>query len=218
MFRQAIAICILIVSLLVFWHSSPASAQEIADTIQKQYAQVESFQTKFRQTLTNAASGETEERRGTIWYQKPELIRWQTTHPEEELLVSTGDMVWDFFPEEKVAYKYSLQGRFDSKTMLKFISGQVNLEDDFRIKNLGADSNHSDWTKIQLVPKNPEPSLVMAHIWVEAQTHLIRQVLLEDFFGNTNQLTFDHIQLDVDMDPCLFTFDPPAEVEVLEGN
>ena len=217
MFRQAIAPwAIITVSLFLFVLSFPASAQEIADTIQAQYAQVESFQTKFSQTLTNSASGESEDRNGTIWYQKPEMIRWQTTHPEEELLISTGDMVWDYFPEEKVAYKYSLQGRFDSKTMLKFISGQVNLQEDFRIKNQGTDVNN--WTKIRLVPKNPEPSLVMAHIWLEPQTHLIRQVLLEDFFGNTNQLTFHQIQLNVDLDPCLFTFEPPAEVEVLKGN
>ncbi|MBS3779475.1 MAG: outer membrane lipoprotein carrier protein LolA, partial [Desulfovermiculus sp.] len=117
---------------------------------------------------------------------------------------------------EKVAYKYSLQGRFDSKTMLKFISGQVNRREDFRVKNQGTDVNK--WTKIRLAPKNPEPSLVMAHIWLEPQTHLIRQVLLEDFFGNTNQLTFHQIQLNVDLDPCLFSFEPPAEVEVLEGN
>lgn len=217
MFRQAIGPwAVITVSLFLFFLSFPASAQEIADTIQAQYAQVESFQTEFSQTLTNAASGESEDRNGTIWYQKPEMIRWQTTHPEEELLISTGDMVWDYFPEEKVAYKYSLQGRFDSKTMLKFISGQVNLREDFRIKNQGTDVNK--WTKIRLVPKNPEPSLVMAHIWLEPQTHLIRQVLLEDFFGNTNQLTFHKIQLNVDLDSCLFTFDPPAEVEVLEGN
>ncbi|MBS3779553.1 MAG: outer membrane lipoprotein carrier protein LolA, partial [Desulfovermiculus sp.] len=93
MFRQAIIApwAIITVSLFLFFLSFPASAQEIADTIQAQYAQVESFQTEFSQTLTNAASGESEDRNGTIWYQKPEMIRWQTTHPEEELLISTGD-------------------------------------------------------------------------------------------------------------------------------
>lgn len=204
--------------VLVGWFSLSASAQDISEAIQKQYKSITSFQTEFSQELTNAASGESEARNGTIWYQKPKYIRWQTTHPEEELLVCKNDVVWDYFPEEKVAYKYSLEERFDSKTMLEFISGEVNLEQDFRIQKQEEDTENSDWTKANLIPKNPEPSLVKATIWVDRQENLIRQVLLVDFFGNTNQLTFEDIQLNVDMEEDMFAFEPPDGVEVMQGN
>ncbi|MFO7803386.1 MAG: outer membrane lipoprotein chaperone LolA [Desulfovermiculus sp.] len=218
MFRYPVVLCaVLIVGVL--WVAHIAFAQDIADLIQKQYTTVTSFQSQFTQELTNAASGESEERKGDIWYQKPEQIRWHTKCPEEELLVSDGEVVWDYFPEEKVAYKYSLEGRFDSKTMLKFISGEVNLKEDFRIEVLGADSDFFEWTKVRLEPIEPEPSLVMAFIWLDPETDLIRQVLLEDFFGNSNRLTFEDISLnrEKDLKPSLFTFDPPEGVEVMEG-
>ncbi len=202
--------------LVVIW-CMPATAQDIADSIQEQYAEVNSFETEFNQKINNAASGETEQREGTICYLKPEKIRWHTTSPEEELLISKDNVVWDYFPQESIAYKYSFQERFDSKTMLEFISGEVNLKQDFRIENQGQDPDFSDWIKVELVPKDPEPSLVKAHIWLEPKSHLIQQVLLVDFFGNKNLLTFKDIDLNVDLKESLFEFDPPEGVEIMQG-
>ena len=193
-----------------------AAETDIADTIQEQYASIQSFRTQFEQDLTNAASGETEERNGTIWFQKPHRIRWQTEHPDKELLVSNNNTVWDYFPEDKVANKYSLQGRFESKTMLRFISGEVNIKEDFQVLNQGPDPMHSDWIKLRLVPKDPEPSLVMAYLWFEEQSNLIRQVLLVDFFGNGNQLTFQDIEQNIEIDPSLFCFQPPEDVQLMK--
>lgn len=218
MFRYRLVLCAVII-VAVLWLGHNAFAQDIADQIQKQYTTITSFQSEFSQELTNAASGESEQRKGEIWYQKPRHIRWHTTCPEEELLVSNGEVVWDYFPDEKVAYKYSLEGRFDSKTMLEFISGEVNLKQDFRIQVVGTDPDFLEWTKVRLEPREPEPSLVMAFIWLDPETDLIRQVLLEDFFGNSNRLTFEDIRLNIekDLQPSLFTFDPPEEVEVMKG-
>jgi outer membrane lipoprotein carrier protein len=202
--------------LALIW-CMPVTAQDIADSIQEQYTEVNSFETEFSQKLTNAASGETEQREGTICYLKPEKIRWHTTSPEEELLISNNNVVWDYFPQEGVVYKYSLKGRFDSKTMLEFITGEVNLKEDFRIENQGQDPDFSDWIQVELVPKDPEPSLVKARIWLEPGSHLIQQVLLVDFFGNKNQLTFEDIDLNVELEESLFEFDPPEGVEIMQG-
>jgi outer membrane lipoprotein carrier protein len=202
--------------LALIW-CMPVTAQDIADSIQEQYTEVNSFETEFSQKLTNAASGETEQREGTICYLKPEKIRWHTTSPEEELLISNNNVVWDYFPQEGVVYKYSLKGRFDSKTMLEFITGEVNLKEDFRIENQGQDPDFSDWIQVELVPKDPEPSLVKARIWLEPESHLIQQVMLVDFFGNKNQLTFEDIDLNVELEESLFEFDPPEGVEIMQG-
>jgi outer membrane lipoprotein carrier protein len=206
--------CTLLVLLPVFLIA--AEHDHVSDIIQDQYAKINSFQAEFNQELTNASSGAKEQRRGTIWYQQPQKIRWQTIHPEEELLISTGDVVWDYFPEEKTAYRYTLKGRFDSKNMLKFISGEINLKEDFQIQVQGKDAQCSDWTKISLTPLNPEPSLVMAHIWLDKDTNLIRQVVLVDFFGNKNKLTFEDIELNVVIDESRFSFDPPDGVEMIK--
>jgi len=214
MLRRLISLMALILALI--W-CMPVTAQDIADSIQEQYTEVNSFETEFSQKLTNAASGETEQREGTICYLKPEKIRWHTTSPEEELLISNNNVVWDYFPQEGVVYKYSLKGRFDSKTMLEFITGEVNLKEDFRIENQGQDPDFSDWIQVELVPKDPEPSLVKARIWLEPGSHLIQQVLLVDFFGNKNQLTFEDIDLNVELEESLFEFDPPEGVEIMQG-
>lgn len=210
-------LCLLVPAVFLALLSAPAAQardQDLADRIQRQYESITSFRTDFVQVLTNAASGESEVRTGTIFYQQPRLIRWETEEPEQELLLVGKERVWQFFPEEEVAYRYQVDQIFQSKTMLRFISGEANLKQDFKLEEVGEEQG---WTKIKLIPKRAEPGLVLAYLWIEPDTALLRQILLVDFFGNGNQLTLDDIERDISLDPSLFTFSPPAHVEVLEN-
>jgi len=209
-----------LVVALIFVQAFLAAAAEKGDTglvesMQKQYRSIESFRADFVQELTNAASGDQETRNGTIAFMKPQYIRWQTEKPEKEVLVVSEETVWNFIPVEKVAYRYTLKEKFRSKTMLEFISGRVSLEEDFQVIDQGADAKHNGWTKIKLVPKEPEPNLVLAYVWIEPDSLRLRQILLVDFWGNGNQLTFDNIEYGVALSEEDFSFEPPEGVQVM---
>ena len=192
----------------------PVQGAEVSEMIQKRYQNIQSLQTDFVQELTNASSGEQEVHHGTIYYRKPVFIRWEEKRPGQELLIVNKQVVWDYFPEEGVAYKYDLEEKFESKTMLRFITGDVDLAEDYSLVEQGMDQG---WKKIKLIPKNPEPSLVLAYIWVDEQENLLRQILLVDFFGNGNQLTFSDLQLNISLDESLFRFQPPEGVIVRDS-
>lgn len=213
-FNVRYLLCAMVAGLLIPALGHFALAQEITDRIQKQYESTNSFTCSFEQKLTNAASGETQHREGTIAFRQPQLIRWETTEPEKELLLVGEDAVWNYFAEEEVAYKYRVDQIFQSKTMLRFISGAANLKEDFKVVNQGTDSG---WEKIKLIPKKPEPGLVLAYLWIESESALLRQVLIVDFFGNGNQLTLNDLILNVELDASQFTFVPPEGVEVLDN-
>jgi outer membrane lipoprotein carrier protein len=193
----------------------PAAAGTLTAELQKQYRTISGFRADFTQNLTNAASGETETRKGKIAFMKPRCIRWKTISPEPELLVVNREEVWEYFPAEDVAYRYSLRGVFESKTMLRFVTGEVDLREDFSVEVQGEDDN--GWTKLKLTPKNPEPSLVQASVWVDPERTLLRRIVVEDFFGNRNRLTFENIELDPKLKTSLFEFDPPEDVEVVDN-
>ena len=186
----------------------------VVQAMQEQYRSVDSFQADFVQQLTNAASGDQQTRNGTIAFKKPQYIRWVTNQPEKEILVVTEDTVWDYIPAEEVAYKYTLREKFRSKTMLEFISGRVSLKDDFSLTNQGVDQANG-WIKVKLVPKEPEPKLVLAYVWIEKDSDRLRQVLLVDFWGNGNQLTFNNIEYDPGLGTAMFSFEPPEGVQVM---
>ncbi len=193
---------------------SPVQGAEVGGMIQKRYQSIQSLKTDFVQELTNASSGEKELHYGTIHYLQPGFIRWEEKKPGKELLIVDQQVVWDYFPEEGVAYKYGLEEKFESKTMLRFITGDVDLAKDYSLIDQGKDQG---WKKIKLIPKKPEPSLVLAYIWVDEQENLLRQILLVDFFGNGNQLTFSDFLLNISLAKSLFRFRPPEGVMVRDN-
>ncbi len=204
-----VGICV----LMLF--SLPVQAEDICNKIQTRYKEISSFKTSFIQKMTNAASGNTEERKGVIYFQKPHFVKWQTKNPEKEVLLVNNSTVWQYIPQEKVAYKFSLQDKFKSKTMIEFITGEVNIEKDFQVEKL--DKNEKGWMKLKLIPKDPEFSLKMAYLWVEPENGIIRRIKIRNFVNNENTLTFRDIQLSPDISQDLFIFQPSGEIEVRDN-
>ncbi len=200
--------------------ADPVPAEDLPDLIQQRYESLTTFQADFEQELTNVASGQVETRRGQIWYKQPSQVRWLTTAPEKELLVVGPEFAWDYIEDEELAIKYGVASLLDSKTILRFISGQANIKEDFVVKTQwqGADEVRAKWGKgftvLQLIPKEAEPGMVLAFVGVEPDTGLLRQVMIVDFYGNGNELRLSNVETDVDLSADMFRFEPPAGITV----
>ncbi len=204
-----------VAALLLLFTAASAFGQSVVEQIQRQYETITSFQAEFVQELGVAASRESEERRGLLFYQQPGLIRWETQTPEKELLIIGSEEVWNYFAAEETAYRYSSREVLGSAMVLRILSGQARLDEDFLTEEDLVAKN--GWRKIRLVPRNPEPNLVEATIWVDEQTFLLHRLRAVDFFGNTNQITLHGLRLNPPLDPALFTFTPPEGVVVLDN-
>lgn len=191
-----------------------ANGNALTDAIQKRYESIQHFQADFQQELTNAASGSVEKRSGKIWFKQPSLVRWDTVKPEKELLVVGQNVVWNYVEADKIALKYRTNQVFKSKTMVRFLSGKANLNEDFKVVEQGTEDG---LTKVRLVPKEPEPTMVMAYIWVDPKTSLMGKVLIVDFFGNGNLVMLKNLVTDKRPDAKLFEFTPPAGLKVSDN-
>lgn len=122
----------------------------------------------------------------------------------------TGKEIWDYIPEEEVAYRYPHDLVQDSRSIIQVLTGQAALSKDFDIKEEGSENG---MRKIRLYPKDPTPQMVEALIWVDAQT-FIRRVDLVDFYGNHNDVNFTKFIPDVMLGSSTFQFTPPKGVDV----
>ncbi|WP_022655076.1 outer membrane lipoprotein chaperone LolA [uncultured Desulfovibrio sp.] len=199
-----IALCAL------FW-LSPAMADDLASAIQQRYETLKSFSADFEQALTHKESGSVEQRRGSLLFQKPLLIRWQTARPHEETLVVTAKEIWDYLPDEEVAYRYPPSLVRDSRSIIQVITGQAALTKDFEVKPEGEEQGLA---KLRLYPKEPAPQMVEALIWVEPSSGYIRRASIVDFYGNTNEVRFTSFKPDARLKPSDFSFTPPKGIEM----
>lgn len=186
------------------------AAQGVEVGLQKKYGKMKSFRADFIQRLTHKESGSTEERRGTLLFRKPLLVRWETVSPHAELLIVTDKEIWDYLPDEEVVYRYSPQLAQDSRSLIQVITGQARLDEDFTVRDEGPEG---DLRELRLYPKEPTPQMVEGAVWVDAG-NLIRKAVIIDFYGNSNEVVFTELRPDAGLPDGAFTFTPPKGVEV----
>lgn len=196
---------------LICASSSFATENPLVAKIQNAYSQINSFEADFEQTLTHKESGSKEKRQGKIAFQKPLQIRWQTAKPHEETLIVNSKEIWDYLPDEQLAYRYSPQVAQDSRSIIQVITGQAKLSKDFDIKNGG---NQNGLNKLILFPKEPSTQMVEAHIWVDPASGAIQRANVIDFYGNSNDIAFKSFRPGAKIAASQFSFKPPKGTEV----
>lgn len=190
---------------------SHAAAPAITGEMQKKYESMQSFTADFTQRLKHQESGAEETRKGTLTFQKPLRIRWETLAPHAELLVITDEDVWDYLPDEELAYQYAPEVVQDSRSIVQVITGQSRLDKDFSVE---AEPDENGLAVLRLYPKEPSPQLVEAILWVDKGTALIKKAQILDFYGNTNEVTLNSLTPDAPIKAGTFQFTPPKGVTV----
>ena len=193
-----------------------ASAADIASTVssmQAAYGAMQSFRADFTQQLLQRESGVVEERHGVITVKKPLLLRWETAAPHAELLMVTDREIWNYLPDEELAYRYSRELAEDSRSLIQVITGQSALSSDFDLESAQAPED-GKLIHLLLYPKEPTTELTEAQLWIDPDTSLIRRAMVMDFYGNTNTIELKNLKPDVSVSARDFTFTPPAGTEV----
>jgi len=201
--------------------SGTLSLAEIVERVQKVYELTEDISADFVQVstlkslaVTGPAGGRREQQAaGKVRIKKPGMIRWDYSKPEALVLVSDGRVLWRYASAEAVAYKDSLAGA--GKTPLSFLTGMGKIEEDFATR-LVTDKESGDARVylVELVPKEPLPTVERLWLDVDRDTFWLKRVTLWDHFGNKTVLGFSNVRLNVGLSSSLFRFTPPAGVRV----
>lgn len=199
------------IALTAFSANAANVDNALIDKIQKNYEIMKGFEGEFEQSLTHKESGAKEKRTGKLKFKKPFLVSWVTDKPNEETLVINKSEIWDYIPDEEVAYKYSPELVKDSKNIIQVLTGQAKLTTDFDVKTL---SPQNGLVRLQLFPDEPTMQMVDAMIWVDPEKALIRRVQINDFYGNSNDVTLKNLKENANIPDSSFKFSPPKGVEI----
>lgn len=191
--------------------SSASGSDPLVGAMQQRYQDLRSFSGEFTQTLTHQESGSVEQRKGTLIFQKPFRLRWETVKPDPELLVVTEKEVWDYLPDEELAYRYSPEVVQDSRSVIQVITGQSRLDKDFSVSR---QKDENGLAVLRLYPKEPTPQLVEAVLWIDPQSKLIRRAQITDFYSNKNDIVFTGLTPGADAPSGAFAFTPPPGITV----
>lgn len=191
---------------LLFAYSGTANAG--LEILTKTYGNAQTVTADFVQTLIHKDSGGKEIRTGSFVIKRPELVRWETNKPFNELLIVNKDAVWNYLEDEEVVYKYPRNVAEESQNALRFLLGEAEVDKDFYVEDGEKKGNYL------LFPKEPTANLTEAELWLDEASGVITRLRIIDFYGNVNDITFKNVQFNKSINNLVFNFTPPKGVDV----
>jgi outer membrane lipoprotein carrier protein len=197
--------------------SSPRLPLEaVVDKVQKRYDAATDFRARFTQTLTSTAMGRKTNSAGTVMFKKPGRMRWDYDRPEKAIYVSDGGVLWLYEPDDQQAFKQELKAS-QLPAALAFLTGKGKLAAEFDISAVAKSpyGTPGDYL-LSLSPKVAEPQVKSILFVVDPKTFDVRESVITDGQGNTNDLTFADIKTNTRLPESEFHFTPPAGVRVID--
>lgn len=188
---------------------------DIVQKLQHTYEKTEDFKANFLQETTIKSIKKTEIEEGSVFFKNPKNMLWNYTKPRAKKLVINRHTAWLYLPQEKVAYWQKSDNIFQSKALIKFLSGLGKLKDDFAItyaepKALDKNGNYL----LLLIPLEKNTILNPIQINVDKSKFYILQVNFDDALGNSTSIKFFNIFTNNGLTDKMFQFQPPAGVSI----
>ena len=188
----------------------------VVDRVQKKYDGAADFRASFNQTLTNTAFKRRTPSTGEVLLKKPGRMRWNYKTPDPKMYLSDGDMLWLYEPEDKQAFKQDLKSS-QLPAALAFLTGKGKLANEFDI-TFAKDpvvGSARDYV-LALVPKQAQAQVKSMLFVVDPETFFVRETMIIDGQGNTNDLLFSDIKINGRLQDATFRWSPPAGIRVVD--
>jgi len=190
---------------------------DIVQKLQYAYEKTEDFKANFLQETTIKSIKKTEIEEGSVFFKNPKNILWNYTKPRAKKLVINRQTAWLYLPQEKAAYRQKSDNIFQSKALIKFLSGLGKLKDDFAItyaepKALDKNGNYL----LLLIPLEKNTILNPIQISVDKSKFYILQVSFDDVLGNSTSVKFSNTSINNGLTDKMFQFQPPAGVSIFD--
>ncbi|MBI4644556.1 MAG: outer membrane lipoprotein carrier protein LolA [Deltaproteobacteria bacterium] len=208
--------CSLLAPLQAWGAPSP---EEVVSRVQAQYDKSGGFKARFRQESRMQAATQGEKAEGLLYFQKPCRMRWQYENPPEQKkeIVADGREVWMFIPQDAVVMVYPLNKVLRSDLVMRFFSGMGELSRDFQI-SWNRPPQAGDNYVVDLFPRKSEPELKRLTLTINPRTYQLEKLEFTNALGEETRFAFSQMQLNMHLDPGLFTFTPPPGVQVVREN
>ena len=203
-------VCLVLAAAVV----APARADELADalrTLQQRYESTRTLVAKFRQEVESPTMAGKLTSNGTVSFEKPNRMRWDYAAPDRQTIVSDGETLWIYQPEEKQVLKAPLREAFQATTPVTFLAGLGHVDRDFTPT---LESSADDRWVLKLVPRE-ERGVGTLVLVVRKGDASIEEARISDPLGTTTRLALSDEKRNVSLGADLFHFTPPPGVDVV---
>ena len=222
-----------IAALLVLLTLHPAgaasTAQSVVHALESRYHHAATLKAIFLERYTDG-NGAVAAESGTVYFARPNRMRWEYESPQEKLFLVDGTNVWSYIPADRTASRARLKESSDWRAPLALLTGKADLArvcksisiDD---PNHAAHSKPSDQparegdTVLRCIPRDvsSDPDSGVREILFETDSaaRLARVVIRQP--GNLEtEFRFGKWEENISIPELKFHFIPPPGVEIVD--
>ena len=158
---------------------------------------------------------------GIIKYKKPDRILLNFEEPQEQKIVSNGQMLYIYIPYLKVVVQQILTEDTESEILMTGTeTGLSKLFDEYSFSFYDSSSpqpfGKTRAYHLRLAQKTPKVGFKKMDIWV-AQNGLLLQSNGKSPNGVEVSLVFSNIELNTELPDYIFEFDVPADAQIIRN-
>lgn len=192
----------------------PAMAQDDSTPLTGLMAALSELDTlsgRFEQQ-TLSGSGEPERTLdGEFHLQRPDRLYWYTEPPYEQAIYADGDTLWIHEVDLFQATRQPLEGQFEQSPALIFTGTRDQIAERYSVS---VQRESQTQVRYALAPRGNDS--MIQHLSLEFESGLPESLTLVDSFDQETRIRFSELTVNEPVDPAVFRFDPPQNVDVLE--
>lgn len=193
------------------------SIEEVIDKLQKRYEKTKDYSAVFTQETISKNLDAPAIVNGNVYFKKPGMIKWEYTDPIKQEIISDGETLWLYLPDDNQVRIYDAAEALKDQTFFSFLFGEGNITDDFEaVLGDPGPEQADEYYLIMLAPKRADTSIDRILLLVDKEKFLIHQINTYDVLGNVTRVAFEDISVNSGLKDSMFHFIVPAGVEMIK--
>jgi outer membrane lipoprotein carrier protein len=177
--------------------------------VEKYLNGITTWSADFAQTIDDGHGKVVRSAAGKLYLQKPGRFRWDYVQPSEQLILADGKQIWFYDKDLQQANVRAMDASL-ANTPAVLLSGGGSVSSQFDVTALPP-SDGLEW--YQLLPKHTDTDFQLVRIGFRNGD--LASMFLADKLNQITQLTFTNPKRNAKLASDLFSFVPPAGVDVI---
>ncbi|MDJ0762879.1 MAG: outer membrane lipoprotein chaperone LolA [Myxococcota bacterium] len=197
---------------------NPPKVGDIISKLSNFYASTQDYAATFVQTTAHKMfAGKLQRAYGAVKFKKGGLMRWEYTRPEKKLFIYDGKTLWIYEPEVPQVFS----GTADTERLrraLAFLTGETPIQEEYQTKRLDEKKyGFPNGIVLGLWPKDARSPFRRVEVYLNSSTFQVVRSVVVDHDGNRNRFDFSNPAVNRGLSKELFSFTPPAGLEVIKA-
>ncbi len=191
------------------------TADDVALRLERSLRSIQTLEAAFEHIYYSAVVSTPLEEKGKVYFQKPDLMRWEYLEPENNIYLYKGDKYQWYFVEDNQLMRGSLSDEGQESEILYILTGKKNLLDYYFVEWNPSPSGNLSQNQIKLTPKQEDDE---SHLLLEIdeKNWLIQTIIFIDWEGNKTEFRFSQQKVNVPLPKNVFELKFPPDVEIIQ--